>query len=40
MASFQAKIDWNRLRNKKNKNDISVTLLPDGIEKIPKKKAK
>ena len=37
MASFQAKIGWKRLRKKGNKNYISVTFLPDVLEKIPKK---
>ena len=37
MASFQAKIGWKRLRMRENKNYISVTFLPDGLEKIPKK---
>ena len=40
MASFQAKIGWKRLRKRENKNYISVTFLPDGLEKIPKKKRK
>ena len=40
MASFQAKIGWKRLRKKENKNYISVTFLPDWLEKIPKKIAK
>ena len=37
MTSFQAKIGWKRLRKKENKNYISVTFLPDWLEKIPKK---
>ena len=37
MAAFQAKIGWKRLRNRENKNYISVTFLPDWLEKIPKK---
>ena len=37
MASFQAKVGWKRLRKRENKNYRSVTLLPDGLEKIPKK---
>ena len=37
MASFQAKIGWKRLRKRVNKNDRSITFLPDGLEKIPKK---
>ena len=40
MASFQAKIGWKMLRKRENKNYISVTFLPDGLEKIPKKKQK
>ena len=40
MASFQAKIGWKRLSKRENKNYISVTFLPDGLEKIPKKKRK
>ena len=37
MASFQAKIGWKWLRKKENKNYISLTFLPDWLEKIPKK---
>ena len=37
MASFQAKIGWKRLRKRENKNHRSITFLPDGLEKIPKK---
>ena len=37
MASFQAKIVWKRLRKRENKNYLSVSFLPDGTEKIPKK---
>ena len=37
VASFQSKIGWKRLRKRKNKNYRSVTFLPDGLEKIPKK---
>ena len=40
MASFKAKVGWKRLRQRANKNYISVTFLPDGLEKIPKKKRK
>ena len=40
MASFQAKIGWKRQRKRENKNYISVTFLPDGFEKIPKKSKK
>ena len=35
MESFQAKIGWKWLRKKESKNYISVTFLPDGLEKIP-----
>ena len=40
MASFQAKICWKRLRKRENKNYRSVSFLPDGQEKIPKKQKK
>ena len=40
MASFQAKIGWKMLRKGENKNYISVTFPPDGLEKIPKKSKK
>ena len=40
MASIQAKIGWKRQRKRENKNYRSVPLLPDGLEKIPKKKQK
>ena len=40
MPSFQAIIGWKWLRNRENKNYISVTFLPDELEKIPKKKQK
>ena len=40
MPLFQAKISWKRLRKRANKNYISVTFLPDELEKIPKKKRK
>ena len=40
MASFQAKIGWKTLRKRENKNYISFTFLPDGLEKIPKKSKK
>ena len=40
MGSFQAKIGWKRLRKRENKNYRSVPFLPDGLEKIPKKKQK
>ena len=37
MASFQAKIGGKMLRKRENKNYRSVSFLPDGQEKIPKK---
>ena len=40
MASFQAKIGWKRLRKRENKNYRSVSFIPDGQVKIPKKIAK
>ena len=40
MASFQAQIGWKRLRKRENKNYRSVSFLPDGQEKIPKKQKK
>ena len=40
MASFQAKIGWKMLRKGENKNYISVTFLPNGLEEIPKKSKK
>ena len=40
MASFQAKIGWKMLGKRENKIYISVTFLPDGLEKIPKKSKK
>ena len=40
MGSFQAKIGWKRLRKRENKNYRSVPFLPDGLEKIQKKKQK
>ena len=40
MASFQAKICWERPRKRKNKNNRSNQFLPDTEQKIPKKKAK
>ena len=39
-ASFQAKICWKRLRKREKKNYRSVSFLPDGQGKIPKKIAK
>ena len=40
MAAFHAKIGWKRLRKRENKNYRFVPFLPDGLEKIPKKKQK
>ena len=40
MASIQAKIGWKMQRKRENKNYRSVPFLPDGLEKIPKKKQK
>ena len=40
MASFQAKIEWKRLRKRENKNYRIVSSLPDAKCKIPKKIAK
>ena len=40
MGSFQAKIGWKRLRKRENKNYHSVSFLPNGLEKIPKKQQK
>ena len=39
-AAFQAKICWKKLRKRDNKNYRFVSFLPEGEEKIPKKKAK
>ena len=40
MASFQAKIVWNRPRKIENKKYRVVTFLPDALQKIPKKQQK
>ena len=40
MALIQSNIGWKRQRKRENKNYRSVPFLPDGLEKIPKKKAK
>ena len=40
MASFEAKEGWKKAEKQRNKNYISVTILPDGLEKIPKKQQK
>ena len=37
MDSFQAKIDWRRIRKRENKNYSSVSFLSDASQKIPKK---
>ena len=40
MASFQAKIGWDRPRKRENKNYRSDQFLPDPLQKIPKDIAK
>ena len=40
MASIQAKIGWKRQRKRENKIYRSIPFLPDGLEKIQKKKQK
>ena len=40
MSSFQAKIGRKMLRKGENKNYHSISFLPDGQEKIPKKQQK
>ena len=40
MASFHGKIGWKGQRKRENKNYRYVSFLPDGQEKIPKKKQK
>ena len=40
MASFHGKIGWKRQRMRENKNYRSVSFLPEGQVKIPKKIAK
>ena len=40
MASIQAKIGLKTQRKRENKNYRSVSFLPDGQEKIPKKQKK
>ena len=37
MASFRAKIGWKRPRKSENKNDRSVSFLPDSKYKIEKR---
>ena len=36
MDSFQAKISWKMMRQRKNKNYGSVPFRPDAKQKIPK----
>ena len=38
MASFQAKIGWERLKKRQNKNYRSNQFLPNPEQRIPKKK--
>ena len=40
MASFQAKIVWNRPRKRENKNYRFVSFLPNALQKIQKKQQK
>ena len=40
MASFQAKIVWNKPRKRENKNYRFVSFLPDALQKIQKKNSK
>ena len=40
MASIQARIGWKRQRKGENKNYRSVPFLPDGLQKMSKKKQK
>ena len=40
MASFHGKIGWKGQRKRENKKYRSVSFLPDGQEKIPKKQKK
>ena len=40
MDSFQAKIDWKRMRQRENKSYRSVPFLPDTKQKIPKQQQK
>ena len=40
MASFKAKICWERQRKSENKNYRSITFQPNWLEKIPKKNKK
>ena len=40
MASFKAKICWERQRKSENKNYRSITFQTNWLERIPKKKQK
>ena len=40
MASFKARIGWQRSRKKENKSCRSVSFLPNAQQKIPKKQQK
>ena len=40
MASFQAKIVWERPRKRENENYRFVSFVPDALQKIPKKQQK
>ena len=40
MASFEAKIGWERLRKRENKNERPVSFLLTTKQKIPKKQKK
>ena len=40
MPSFKTKIGWKRLGKRENKNYRSVSFLPVGLEKNPKKQLK
>ena len=40
MASFKAKICWERQRKSENKNYRSITFQPNWLERIPKKNKK
>ena len=40
MASFQAEIGLNRMRKRENKNYRFVPILPDALQKFPKKQQK
>ena len=40
MASFQAKIDWKRMRKRENKNYYYISFLLEAQLKIPRKQQK